>query len=139
MALFFTAANADQKDYRLNITKDDVVIHNQKDWHYVASSSILDLYLEKGMIDTKQEIVEYHSFIEYKNPQNFDFSEPIKSIYSYGSVHCGRRQLMLLADLFTNAEGKVVRRDLHPKTNIYDLGSNPLLIEIYFSVCKESV
>ena len=143
MAILLTSFSyASQKDFTLNITNNDVIIHNQKDWHFVVESDDYDIYIEKGMLGTKQEIVRFHAFVPYHTPEKmFGSNVPVKALYVYGSLHCGRKQLMLLMDWYVDAKNKIVFR------TTYETGShivplnvpNTTRFDIFNLVCKESI
>jgi len=141
-AFLTLSVHAEQKDYQLNITKDDVIIHNQKDWHYVTKSDGYDIYIERSMVGTKQEIVTFHAFVSYEEPQDFyGIDKPISALYVYGSLHCGRQLLMMLMDLYVDANNKIVfRRPYEPNSFIVNLNvPSTTRFDILNLVCKESI
>ena len=141
-AFLTLSVHAGQADYQLNITKDDVIIHNQKDWHFVTKTDDYDIYIERGMIGVKEEIVVFHAFVLYHNPQEFyGIDAPINALYVYGSLHCGRQQLMMLMDLYVDANNKIAfRRPHEPNSFIVNLNvPNTTRFDILNLVCKESI
>jgi hypothetical protein len=142
--LLFLASfsHASQKDYKLNITNDGVIVHDQKDWHFVVKSDGHDIYIEKGMLGAKEEIVRFHAFVPYHNPEQlYGTEEPVTALYVYGSLHCGKKQLMLLMDLYVDEKNKIVFRNAYEvNTNIVSLNiPNTARFDILNLVCKESV
>ena len=141
-ALLNVSSYAAQSEYLLNITKDDVIIHNQNDWHFVTKSDKHDIYIERGMVGTKQEIVTFHAFVSYEEPQDFyGIDKPISALYVYGSLHCGRQQLMMLMDLYVDANNKIAsRRPYEPNSFIVSLNvPHTTRFDILNLVCKESI
>ena len=140
-AMLTVSSHAAQKEFRLSI-QDNVVIHNKSDWERAYQSNEYDIYIEKGMIGTKKEIVEFHAHVLFKEHQKFDdANDPTKGVYVFGSLHCGRGQLMILAELFVDVNNRIVSRLVYPKNeNIIDMiiPNNPRL-EVYNVVCKESI
>jgi len=143
MAILLSSfSHASQKDYKLNITNDGVIIHDQKDWHFVVESDDYDIYIEKGMLGAKQEIVRFHAFVPYHTPEKmFGSSVPVKALYVYGSLHCGKQQLMLLIDIYVDEINKIIFRNSYEvNTNIVSLNvPNTTRFDILNLVCKESI
>jgi hypothetical protein len=143
MALLLTSfSHASQKEYVLDITDDDVIIHEQKDWHFVVKSDDYDIYIEKGMLGTKQEIVRFHAYVPYHTPEKmYGTNAPIKALYVYGSLHCGRQQLMLLMDLYVDESDKIIFRNVYEvNTHIVSLNvPHTTRFDILNLVCKESI
>ena len=143
MAAFLTAsANAASSDYRLNITKDDVIIHNQNDWHFVTKSDGHDIYIEKTIVGAKEEVVSFHAYVPYHDPERmYGVEEPIKALYVYGSLHCGKKQLMLLLDMYVDDKNKIVFRNQYEvNSHIVSLNiPNTVRFDILNLVCKESI
>ncbi len=143
MALLLTSfSHASQRDYVLDITDDDVIIHNQKDWHFVVKSDDYDIYIEKGMLGTKEEIVRFHAFVPYHSSEYiYGATVPINALYVYGSLHCGRQQLMLLMDMYVDANNKIVFRNAYEvNTHIVPLNvPHTTRFDILNLVCKESI
>jgi hypothetical protein len=143
MAILLSSfSHASQKDYKLNITNDGVIIHDQKDWHFVVESDDYDIYIEKGMLGAKQEIVRFHAFVPYHTPEKmFGSSVPVKALYVYGSLHCGKQQLMLLIDTYVDEINKIIFRNSYEvNTNIVSLNvPNTTRFDILNLVCKESI
>lgn len=143
MAILLTSfSHASQKDFTLNITNNDVIIHNQKDWHFVVKSDDYDIYIEKGMLGAKQEIVRFHAFVLYHVPeQMYGSTVPINALYVYGSLHCGKQQLMLLMDMYVDKNNKIVFRNAYEvNTHIVSLNvPNTTRFDILNLVCKESI
>ena len=133
---------AAQSEFLLNITADDVIIHNQNDWHFVTKSDGHDIYIEKSTVGSKEEVVRFHAFVPYHEPYYmYGVDVPATALYVYGSLHCGRKQLMLLMDWYVDAKNKIVFR------TTYETGShivplnvpNTTRFDIFNLVCKESI
>lgn len=143
LAVFLAiSSHAAQPEFLLNITADDVIIHNQKDWHFVVESDDYDIYIEKGMLGAKEEIVRFHAFVPYHTPEKmFGSNVPVKALYVYGSLHCGRQQLMLLMDMYVDGTNKIIFRNAYEvNTNIVSLNvPNTTRFDILNLVCKESI
>jgi hypothetical protein len=143
IAILLTSfSHASQKDYKLNITDVGVIIHNQNDWHFVVKSDDHDIYIEKGTLGAKEEIVNFHAFVPYHIPEKMHGTDvPIKALYVYGSLHCGRKQLMLLMDLYVDETDKIIFRNAYEvNTNIVSLDvPNTTRFDILNLVCKESI
>ena len=143
MAILLTSfSHASQKDYVLDITDDDVIVHNQKDWHFVVKSDDYDIYIEKGMLGTKEEIVRFHAFVPYHSPEYiYGATVPINALYVYGSLHCSRQQLMLLMDMYVDKNNKIVFRNAYEvNTHIVSLNvPHTTRFDILNLVCKESI
>jgi len=140
--LLTSFSHASQKDYKLNITDDGVIIHNQNDWHFVVKSDDYDIYIEKGTLGAKEEVVSFHAFVPYHIPEKmYGTDVPIKALYVYGSLHCGRKQLMLLMDLYVDEADKIIFRNAYEvNTNIVSLNvPNTTRFDILNLVCKESI
>ena len=78
----------------------------------------------------------------YHVPQEFyGVDVPVSALYVFGSLHCGRKQLMMLMDLYVDANNKVVFR------NSYEVNSNIVSLNVPHTtrfdilnlVCKESI
>ena len=141
-ALLNVSSYAAQSEYLLNITKDDVIIHNQKDWHFVTKSDDYDIYIEKSTIGSKKEIVRFHAFVPYHKPQYmYGVDVPVRALYVYGSLHCGKEKLMLLLDLYVDVTNKIVfRNEYEVNSNIVSLNvPHTTRFEILNLVCKESI
>jgi len=143
MAVFLTvSASAASLDYRLNITKDDVIIHNQNDWHFVTKTDGHDIYIEKNIVGAKEEIVTFHAYVPYHNPEQIHgVDESVKALYVYGSLHCGKKQLMLLLDMYVDDKNKIVFRN-HYEVNSHVVSlnvPNTVRFEILNLICKESI
>ncbi len=143
MAAFLTvSANAASSDYRLNITKDDVIIHNQNDWHFVTKSDGYDIYIEKTTVGAKEKIVTFHAYVPYHNSEiMYGVEKPIKALYVYGSLHCDKKQLMLLLDMYVDDNNKIVFRNQYEvNSHIVPLNvPNTIRFDIFNLVCKESI
>lgn len=140
--LMTCSLHAEQSDYKLNFTNDDVIVHNQNDWYFVTQSDGYDIYIEKSTVGAKQEIVSFHAYVPYHVPQEFyGIDVPVSALYVFGSLHCGRKQLMMLMDLYVDANNKVVFR------NSYEVNSNIVSLNVPHTtrfdilnlVCKESI
>ena len=138
LALFMATANA----YDLNISKDDVITHIQEDWIFVGKSDRFDLYIEKGLLNSpKDETVDFHAYIQFNKPTKIDPIEaPIYRIYTYGKIHCGSGQMMMISDLYTNIQNKIeFRQYFSPGVQIIDMTTpNTLRADSYNLICKES-
>jgi hypothetical protein len=143
MAILLTSFSyASQRDYTLNITDDEVIIHNENDWHFVVQSDDYDIYIEKGMLSAKDEIVRFHAFVPYHNPEYiYGATVPVNALYVFGSLHCGRQQLMLLMDMYVDANNKIVFRNAYEvNTHIVPLNvPHTTRFDILNLVCKESI
>ena len=143
MALLLTSFSyASQKEYKLNITDDDVIIHDQTDWHFVVKSDDYDIYIEKGMLGTKNEVVSFHAFVPYHTPEKmYGTDVPVKALYVYGSLHCDKQKLMLLMDMYVDETNKIIFRNTYEvNTNIVPLNvPHTTRFDILILVCKESI
>ena len=143
MAAFLSSTvYAEQKNYQLNITKDDVIVHNKNEWQHVTKSDGYDIYIERGMVGIKEEIVTFHAFVSYEEPQEFyGMDKPISALYVYGSLHCGKQLLMMLMDLYVDENNKIVfRRAYEPNSFIVNLNvPHTTRFDILNLVCKESI
>ena len=136
------SVHAGQANYQLNITKDDVIVHNKNEWQHVTKSDGYDIYIERGMVGIKEEIVTFHAFVSYEEPQEFyGMDKPISALYVYGSLHCGKQLLMMLMDLYVDENNKIVfRRAYEPNSFIVSLNvPHTTRFDILNLVCKESI
>jgi hypothetical protein len=143
MAILLTSFSyASQRDYTLNITDDGMIIHNQNDWHFVTKSDDYDIYIEKGMLSAKDEIVRFHAFVPYHSPEYiYGATVPINALYVFGSLHCGRQQLMLLLDMYVDTNNRIVfRNEYEANSHIVPLNvPHTTRFDILNLVCKESI
>lgn len=133
---------AAQSEYSLNITKDGTIIHDQKDWHFVTKSDGHDIYIEKGMLGSKAEIVKFHAYIPYHKPlEIYEANVVANVLYVYGSLHCGKQKLMLLEDLYVDVNNKIVFNNSYGvNSHIVDLNiPGTTRFDILNLVCKESI
>ena len=139
LALFMATANA----YDLDISQDEVINHVQDDWILVGKSDRFNLYIEKGLLNSpKDEAVEFHAYIEFNKPAKIDPIEaPIHRIYTYGKMHCGAGQMMMIGDLYTNVQNKIeFRQYFSPGVQIIDMTTpNTLRADAYNLICKDSI
>jgi len=136
------SSEAAQPEFLLNITNDDVIVHNQNDWHFVTKSDEHDIYIEKSTIGAENEVVKFHAFVPYHEPQYmYGVDVPVTALYVYGSLHCGKQKLMLLMDLYVDETNKVVFRNSYEvNSNIVNLNvPNTTRFDILNLVCKESI
>ena len=141
-ALLTFSAQAEQSQYQLNIIDGDTVVHNQDDWYFVVKSEEHDIYIEKSTVGSHKEVVRFHAFVPYHTPQEFYGADvPVNALYVYGSLHCERKQLMMLMDLYVDDKGKIVFRTTYePGSNIVSLNvPHTTRFDILNLVCKESV
>jgi hypothetical protein len=143
LAVFLAiSSHAAQPEFLLNITADDVIIHNQNDWYFVAKSDGHDIYIEKSMIGAENEIVKFHAFVPYHEPHYmYGVDVPATALYVYGSLHCGEQKLMLLMDLYVDATNKIIFRNSYEvNSHIVSLNvPNTTRFDILNLVCKESI
>ena len=94
------------------------------------------------MVGIKEEIVTFHAFVSYEEPQEFyGMDKPISALYVYGSLHCGKQLLMMLMDLYVDENNKIVfRRAYEPNSFIVSLNvPHTTRFDILNLVCKESI
>jgi hypothetical protein len=143
LAVFLAiSSHAAQPEFLLNITADDVIIHNQNDWYFVTQSDGHDIYIEKSAVGSKEEVVRFHAFVPYHEPYYmYGVDVPATALYVYGSLHCGRKQLMLLMDWYVDAKNKIVFRTTYETgSHIVSLNvPNTTRFDILNLVCKESI
>jgi hypothetical protein len=122
LAVFLAiSSHAAQPEFLLNITADDVIIHNQNDWYFVAKRN---------------------AFVPYHEPYYmYGVDVPARALYVYGSLHCGKQKLMLLMDLYVDATNKVIFRNSYEvNSHIVSLNvPNTTRFDILNLVCKESI
>ena len=143
MAAFLTVSvHAEQTEYLLNITEEDTIVHNQNDWHFVTKSDGYDIYIEKSTVGSHEEIVRFHAYVPYHAPLEFYGADvPVTALYVYGSVHCGRQQMMILMDLYVDEKSKIVFRTTYePGAHVVPLNvPHTPRFDILNLVCKESI
>ena len=118
------------------------IIHNSKDWQYIGGEKDYTVYIEKGMLNEKQALYEFHSVTEFNKSFNYSIiKEPVKRIYTYGIVNCPEANLYLLGDLFADENNIIVYRQYHEFgsyiTNLSD--DNTVRSAIYNVLCKETI
>jgi hypothetical protein len=94
------------------------------------------------MIGAENEIVKFHAFVPYHEPHYmYGVDVPATALYVYGSLHCGRKQLMLLIDWYVDAKNKIVFRTTYETgSHIVSLNvPNTTRFDILNLVCKESI
>jgi len=141
-AFLMLSAHAAQSEFLLNITKDDVIIHNQNDWYFVTKSDEHDIYIEKSTVGAEDEVVRFHAFVPYHEPQYmYGVDVPVTALYVYGSLHCGKQKLMLLMDMYVDENNKIVFRNSYEvNSNIVNLNvPHTTRFDILNLVCKESI
>lgn len=129
--------------YDLNVTQEDVILHSQDDWFYVGKTDLFSLYVEKGMLEeSKDHIIDFHAYIEFNEPENIQYVEsPISRIYTYGKLNCPRGEMMMLTDMYTSPENKIMFRQYFPVgTAIADMKTpNTMRLEAYKVICNEAI
>lgn len=129
--------------YELNITQEDLILHNQDDWFYVGKSDLFSLYVEKGMLEeSKDHIIDFHAYIEFNELEKMQYIEaPVSRIYTYGKLNCPRGEMMMLTDIYTSSENKVIFRQYFPPgAAIADMKTpNTMRLEAYKVICNESI
>lgn len=129
--------------YELGITQEDLILHNQDDWVFVGKSDIFSLYVEKGMLgESKDHIIDFHAYIEFNELEKMQYIEaPVSRIYTYGKLNCPRGEMMMLTDMYTSSENKVIFRQYFPPgAAIADMKTpNTMRLEAYKVICNESI
>lgn len=141
-AFLMLSSHAAQSEFLLNITKEDVIVHNQNDWYFVTKSDEHDIYIEKSTVGAEDEVVRFHAFVPYHEPQHmYGVDVPVTALYVYGSLHCGKQKLMLLMDMYVDANNKIVFRNSYEvNSNIVNLNvPHTTRFDILNLVCKESI
>ena len=141
-AFLIVSPYAASSEYTLNITDDGVIIHNQNDWYFVTKSDEHDIYIEKSTVGAEDEVVRFHAFVPYHEPQYmYGVNVPVTALYVYGSLHCGKQKLMLLMDMYVDENNKIVFRNSYEvNSNIVNLNvPHTTRFDILNLVCKESI
>ena len=118
------------------------ILHDSKDWQYIGSEKDYTVYIEKGMLNEKQALYEFHSVTEFNKSYNYSIiKEPVKRIYTYGIVNCSEANLYLIGDLFADENNIIVYRQYHEFgsyiTNLS--GDSTVRSAIYNVLCKETI
>ena len=143
ISIMLALMTASSYGYDLNITQDDIIIHNQDDWVYIGKTDLFSLYVEKSMIEeSKDHIIDFHAYIEFNKLEDIQYLDaPVSRIYTYGKLNCPRGEMMMLTDMYTSSENKVVFRQYFPVgTAIADMKTpNTMRLEAYKVICSESI
>ena len=142
LAMFMATAHATPPpDFHLQFNGEQIV-HRQSDWQYATRTDTFKVYVEKGMIGYKNETFEFHSYVEYVPPKQFDYIDgKTKRIYTFGVLSCSEGKLYLLLDLYTD-ENNIVhfRNENDMGTFVSDMNApNTVRNDVYNLICKDSI
>ena len=114
----------------------------EKEWILGADRDNWSLYVEKGMYEKHQAIIEFHAVTAYKNPYYSDGLKTIISkIYTYGALDCRNGNLHILFEWYVDPDETLIHRSSHEfgAYTVEMLEPDTARNEIYNQICKESI
>jgi hypothetical protein len=128
--------------FKLQFADPTQIIVNESDWTKVSHNESYDLYLATEMIGVGPQASKMHSMVIFHQDPGVmmgGLPVPIKRIFSFGLIDCGRSRLTLLNDWFVDVTNQVVYNQNHePGEYLVDL-STPATArnDAYLAVCKQ--
>mgnify|MGYP003332605418 CR=1 FL=1 len=133
-------------DYRLpfvesqnGVTKIPFV---ENEWVLGSERVEWKLYIEKGMLEERAAIHEFHAVTVFKEPYYNDaIKSKIAMIYTYGALNCRDGNLHILHEWYVNPEETLVDKSNYEfgAYTVEMLQPNTARNEIYNQICKESI
>lgn len=141
IACLFTGS-AWAEEFQLQITPDNVIVHNDGDWQLAAQSNIFQLMVNKHNVGTNKNAVEIYSVTEFHDPagQKYEqFSRSIYKIYTHGILECQKSLFNILSHWFVDKDNKVVYNEIKPAGSyVIDMrAGNTPRNDLYRLVCNK--
>lgn len=148
--LFVTAVlislSSHSAEYRLpfvelqnGITKIPFV---EKEWTLGSDRDGWSLYIEKGMLEQRKLMHEFHAVTSYKKPYYSDgLKTMVSKIYTYGILDCKDAKLSILFEWFVDPDETLIHRSGF-EFGAYTIdmtAPNSARNEVYNHICKEMI
>jgi hypothetical protein len=114
----------------------------EQEWVPGPARADWQLYLEKGMLEKKQDGYEFHAATVFKKPfYNDAIKSEVSKIYTYGVLNCNEATLYIMFEWFTDPEENLVFRSSHEfgAYTVEMLTPFTARNEVYNQLCKDSV
>lgn len=114
----------------------------EKEWILGSDRDNWSLYIEKGMLEEKKAIHEFHAATTYKKPYYSDgLKATISKIYTYGALDCRNGTLYILFEWYVDSEETLIHR------STFEFGAYTVDMqtpdtsrsEIYNQICKDMI
>ncbi len=143
-----TSSAQTSTQYSLSFIKNKdgqtMILDDERDWKFVGSAAIFDLYIDKYMFDQVKQEYDLHGVTIYKDgeEQKFDgLPFEIKKIYTFGHLICKDRVLYITNQWYTTKDGVVVYSQVYEYGEYASDMNDPNTTRhlVYISLCGDKV
>ena len=114
----------------------------KKEWILGSDRDEWSLYIEKGMLEEKKAVHEFHAATAYKKPYYSDgLKTTISKIYTYGALDCRDGNLYILFEWYVDPDETLIHRSSFEfgAYTVEMLTPDTSRNEIYNQICKDMI
>ena len=114
----------------------------EKEWILGSDRDDWSLYVEKGMLEEKKAVHEFHAATAYKKPYYSDgLKALISKIYTYGALDCRDGNLYILFEWYVDPDETLIHRSSFEfgAYTVEMLTPDTSRNEIYNQICKDMI